>query len=71
MRQNGVEIDRITAFTALLTLPWALKFLWAPLIDVLRSGRFGYTKWIGVSQAMMCITLLPLAFLPLPVIPHE
>ena len=65
LRQNGVEIDRVTSFTALLTLPWVFKFLWAPLVDVFRSSRFGFTKWIAGSQLMMCLTLLPLVFIPL------
>jgi len=65
LRQHGIEIDIIGRFTAILTLPWVFKFLWAPLIDVFRSKSFGYTGWIGLSQLLMCITLLPLVFIPL------
>ncbi|MBL7961679.1 hypothetical protein JNL27_15705, partial [bacterium] len=65
MRQHGVEINTITAFTAILTLPWVFKFLWAPLVDVLRSPRFGFTHFITWSQLLMCLTLLPLLFIPL------
>jgi MFS family permease len=65
LRQSGVGINRIGTFTALLTLPWVFKFLWAPLVDLLRSSRFGFTQWIGFAQVMMCLSLLPLAFIPL------
>lgn len=66
LRQKGIEVDTISAFTAMLTLPWVFKFLWAPLIDIFRSPAFGYTKWIGWSQLFMCLTLLPLVFIPIP-----
>lgn len=36
---GGEAIDAITAFTAMLVWPWALKFLWAPLVDALRGPR--------------------------------
>ena len=65
LRQKGVEISTITSLTALFTLPWVFKFLWAPLIDVFRSSRFGYTKIIAWSQLLMCLTLLPLLFIPM------
>lgn len=32
MRKQGYKLSAIS-FSALLTLPWALKFLWAPLVD--------------------------------------
>jgi MFS family permease len=66
LRQQGIGTAAIGSFTALLTLPWVFKFLWAPLIDVYRSPRFGFTRWIGLSQALMCLSLLPLVFIPLP-----
>ncbi|MDO8999014.1 MAG: MFS transporter [Bacteroidota bacterium] len=65
LRQNGAGIDLVGTFTAILILPWVFKFLWAPLVDVLRSPRFGFIKWIGVSQGLMCLTLIPLIFIPL------
>ena len=65
LRQAGVGVDIIGTFTAILILPWVFKFLWAPLIDILRSTRYGYKSWIAISQAFMCLTLLPLIFIPL------
>ena len=65
LREHGAGIDVIGSFTAILTLPWVFKFLWAPLVDVFRSPRFGFTRWIGFSQLLMCLSLLPLMFIPL------
>lgn len=63
LRAAGIPINRITLLTSMLVLPWALKFLWAPLIDSLQNSRWNLRSWIIISQLTMCITLLPLAFL--------
>ena len=65
MRQEGVPVDEITAVTALLVLPWALKFLWAPAVDALRGPAWGYRHWIVTAQIAMAATILPLAWLDL------
>jgi len=65
LRQVGVEISTIASFTAMLTLPWVFKFLWAPLVDMFRSSHLGFTKWIAWSQLFMCLTLFPLIFIPI------
>lgn len=65
LRREGVEVERIGALSALLVLPWSLKFLWAPLVDLARSPRFSLRGWIACSQAAMAATLLPVAFVPL------
>jgi MFS family permease len=54
LRDQGVSLSLI-GFTSALALPWALKFLWAPVID-----RFGTRKqWLlalnGLSMALMLI----------------
>jgi hypothetical protein len=38
LREAGAPVERITALTAMLALPWAVKFVRAPLID-LSAGR--------------------------------
>lgn len=63
LRAEGVAIDRITSLTALLLLPWVFKFLWAPLVDALRSRRWGFRAWIIAAQTAMAATLAPLAWL--------
>ena len=65
MRQHGIDVGVIGTITATLTLPWVFKFLWAPLVDVLRTERFGFRKWIALSQSGMCLSLLPLVFIPI------
>ena len=61
LRAAGVELGALTLLLSTLVLPWALKFLWAPLVDVLRSARFGFRGWIVGCQIVMALTLLPLA----------
>ncbi len=63
LRQAGMPIEQVSALIALLTLPWAFKFLWAPAIDRLRGPRFGYRGWITGAQIAMGLTLLPFGFL--------
>jgi len=55
----GVPVERCTALTALLVLPWTLKFLWAPLVDRYRSDRFSWRGWIVSAQVVMAVTLAP------------
>jgi MFS family permease len=63
LREAGVAVDRIGALVGALVLPWAFKFLWAPLVDVARSPRWTLRSWIVGSQALMVATLAPLLWL--------
>jgi len=63
LRAADVPVAQITSLTAVLVLPWVLKFLWAPLLDLLRGPRWGYRAWIVVSQLCMAATLVPLVWL--------
>ncbi|MEX1275994.1 MAG: MFS transporter, partial [Bacteroidota bacterium] len=63
LRAAGLPIEQITTLTSLLVLPWAFKFLWAPLIDTLRSERWTFRSWILTMQLFMGLTLLPLFWL--------
>lgn len=57
MRQQGLSLAVIGGST-LLALPWALKFLWAPLVD-----RHGTRRaWILPLQLASVAVLLALAF---------
>ncbi len=60
LRERGVDVAVIGEMSALLVLPWALKFLWAPLVDTLRSRVWGFRAWIVSAQLMMGLTLIPL-----------
>jgi PAT family beta-lactamase induction signal transducer AmpG len=64
LRKQGVSLAAI-GFSAILALPWALKFLWAPLVDRYGSKRFGHRRsWILPLQACGVLLLLALAAFP-------
>lgn len=56
LRERGLDVERIGALVSWLVLPWALKFLWAPLLDAHGRPR----AWIVGAQLVMAATLLPL-----------
>lgn len=58
LRAAGVPVDRITELTSLLVLPWTFKFLVAPLVDGLRTSRWGRRHFIIASQLVMGATLV-------------
>lgn len=55
-------MDEVTALTAAVALPWALKFLWAPVVDAVQTRRWGLRAWIVTAQLSMGMLLIPLAF---------
>ena len=57
-RLQGVSLRDI-GLLGLVGLPWTLKFLWAPAVDLWGRRR----TWIWVCQALMSVPLLMLAFL--------
>ncbi|HUG98190.1 MAG TPA: MFS transporter [Gammaproteobacteria bacterium] len=63
LREAGVPVGTITLLTSVVILPWAFKFLWAPLVDVLRGPRWGRRGWVVATQLLMGLSLLPLALL--------
>lgn len=62
LRSYEVSLEKI-GLVSLVAIPWALKFLWAPLVDHYGSRRFGRRKsWIVPMQVgfMVCLLLLGL-----------
>lgn len=59
MREEGVGLGAI-GLTSLLAIPWALKFLWAPLVD--RHGT--RVRWILPLQLASTLTLVAISFVP-------
>ncbi len=58
MRRMGLGAAEIGAFVGALYLPWAFKWAAGPLVDVLRSQRFGPRRaWILAMQVLMVVTL--------------
>ena len=64
MRAGGVRLDHL-GLLSLLFLPWALKFLWAPVVDRRFSPRFGRRRsWIIPCQAALVACMALAALLP-------
>ena len=58
LRSRGVSNTEIGAFTATLYTPWAFKWAWAPLIDLVQIERWGRRRaWIVGAQLSMMATL--------------
>lgn len=53
----------LIANIGLLGLPYILKFIWAPLMDRFKLGRFGRRRgWIGLTQIGLICTLFFMAW---------
>ena len=64
LRESGYTLTQI-GLASLLTLPWALKFVWAPLVDRVWSPRLGRRRtWILAMQAAAVVVLTVLAIVP-------
>lgn len=59
LRDAGMPLDQI-GYLAVLFLPWALKFLWAPLVDRFFTER----SWILACQAGVAACFLAAAAFP-------
>ena len=53
----GVPNGEMALFTILLYLPWTLKPLWSPLVDIFRTKRW----WIVMMQALVSAVFVLLA----------
>ncbi len=53
----GVPNGQMSLFTSLLYLPWTLKFLWSPFVDIIRTKRW----WIMAMQTVMSAAFIILA----------
>ncbi|MBQ1647438.1 MAG: hypothetical protein II047_03055, partial [Bacteroidales bacterium] len=59
----GVPNEQMALFTGLLYLPWTVKPLWSPFVDILKTKRW----WIVAMQAVMTAAFVLLALsLPRP-----
>ena len=57
-KRLGMDNASLAALTSLLYLPWVIKPLWSPLVDVVRSKRW----WILAMQAALVVCFAALAF---------
>jgi PAT family beta-lactamase induction signal transducer AmpG len=62
MRRQGLDPATIGTFIGALWLPWAIKWAFGPVVDVVASDRWGRRRgWILLTQAMMVVMLLAAA----------
>ncbi len=54
----GMGNADIAVYTGLLYLPWVIKPLWSPFVDIIRTKRW----WIITAQAVITIALVLAAF---------
>lgn len=54
----GLSNAEITFYTSLLYLPWAIKPLWSPFIDLAKSKRW----WILTMQLLIAVSIAGVAF---------
>lgn len=57
--EMGVSAAEITAWTGLLSLPWMIRPLWSPFIDIFSTKR----RWTLAMQLFMTVTMLAVALL--------
>lgn len=66
LHDSGMSLPKI-GLANLLMLPWALKLLWAPLVDGVRAPRFGRRRTVIVPlQLASAAILASLAFAATP-----
>lgn len=53
----GVVNSRMALYTSLLSLPWVIKPLWSPFVDIFSSRR----RWIVVTQVSIAAMLFVIA----------
>jgi PAT family beta-lactamase induction signal transducer AmpG len=54
----GVDNKSIAVWTSLIALPWSIKLLWGPLVDLNGTKR----RWLLLMQGLIVIGLLAFAF---------
>jgi MFS family permease len=62
---NGIAVEQIAILFATVYLPWTFKFIWGPVIDMIRFPQFGIRRpWILFAETGMIISLATLLFVP-------
>ena len=57
LTKMGVSNGEMALFTSLLYLPWVIKPLWSPLVDILRTKRW----WVLTMQILLSVCFVALA----------
>ena len=62
-KRMGISNTDIALYTSWLYLPWTIKPLWSPLVDILKTKRW----WIVIMQLLIGVGLAGVAFtIPVP-----
>ncbi|MCX7766703.1 MAG: MFS transporter, partial [Candidatus Sumerlaeia bacterium] len=62
-KKMGISNTDIAYYTSLLYLPWVIKPLWSPIVDILKTKRW----WIVLMQICLGAGMLGVALtIPLP-----
>jgi PAT family beta-lactamase induction signal transducer AmpG len=65
--QNGLSKGEIGTFIAIVTMPWAFKFVFAPIMDKIGYLKMGRRRpWIIATQLGIFVCTLWMAFVPDP-----
>ena len=65
LREQGVDL-RVLGMLSMLAIPWALKFLWAPLLDRISFSSSAHRRgWILLANLAAVTGLLVLSMAPL------
>ncbi|MDR3287396.1 MAG: MFS transporter [Prevotellaceae bacterium] len=59
LMQLGMSNTNIAFFTSVAYLPWAIKPIWSPIVDMLKTKRW----WIFVTQFTLGLTFISVALL--------
>lgn len=57
-KRMGISNTDVAIYTSWLYLPWVIKPLWSPFVDIFKSKRW----WIVAMQSMIAITFACIAF---------
>jgi PAT family beta-lactamase induction signal transducer AmpG len=52
---RGIGNDQMAFYTSMMYLPWVLKPLWSPIVDMFRTKRL----WTVGMQLVVAIALVP------------
>ena len=62
-KDMGMPNGQLALYTSMLYLPWVIKPLWSPFVDIIRTKRW----WITAMQVLMSVAFAAVAFtLPHP-----
>ncbi len=65
LAEQGASVDAIGHVKAMVTLPWAFKWVWGPVIDRFGIRSMGRRRpWILLAQTLMAVTIAAMIAIP-------